>query len=270
MLVEVAILPCAVRALDRSVCIVLDVLRASSTMLAMFEAGASELYLAASTDEAVATAEADRAAHWVVGERDGLPPPGFDFGNSPTEIAAADLKHRRVIYATSNGTNALRAVSRAPLVLVGSPRNALAVVRLAAREAAARGCDIQIVCAGDDGGLTTSLEDAYCAGLLIDRFQRHGLRLIPPEEAESDPEALALDESAILVHRVFRSYVRRSPDDHADRELLLDVFAECRNGRDLPRKGLGEDLSYCAEVDVTTVVPRLVIRDGHLVVVAGA
>ena len=270
MLVEVAVVPCAVRSLDRSVCIVVDVLRASSTMLAMFEAGASELYLAASVAEAIATADADRATHWVVGEKDGLPPPGFDFGNSPTEIADADLKHRRVIYATSNGTNALRAVSRSPLVLVGSPRNALAVVRLAAREAAARDCDVQIVCAGDDGGLSTSLEDAFCAGLLIDRFQRHGLRLVPPEEAASDPDALALDESAILVHRLFRSYAPRSPDGHADRELLLEVFAECRNGRDLPRKGLGEDLNYCAEVDVTTVVPRLVIREGHLVVVTGA
>jgi len=254
---------------DRSVCVMLDVLRASSTMLAMFEVGASELFLTATPEEAMATAEADRAAHWVCGEREGLAPPGFDFGNSPTEIMAADFRRRRVIYATSNGTNALRAIAAAPLVLVGGPRNALAVARLAAREATDRDCDVLIVCAGDDGGEAISLEDACCAGLLVDRIQRYGLRLVAPEEANDAPETLALDESAILVHRLYRSYLRAGAEGSSGRELMLSVFAECRNGRDLPRKGFAADLDYCAEIDVSTVVPRLVARDGLLTVVAG-
>ena len=97
MIVQVALLPSTISAAERAVCVVLDVLRASSTMLTMLEAGASELYLAASAAEAVATARADRSAHWLCGEQDGLKPAGFDFGNSPTEIAGADLKARRVI-----------------------------------------------------------------------------------------------------------------------------------------------------------------------------
>ena len=269
MLVEVAPLPGAVRSVERSVCVVLDVLRASSTMLAMFEAGAADLFLAADPDEAIATANADRAAHWIVGERDGVAPPGFDFGNSPTEIAGADLKSRRVIYATSNGTNALRAVARAPLVLVGSPRNALAVARLAAREAAERRCGVLVVCAGDDGGLAISLEDLFCAGLLVDRFLRHSPRLVAPEDAGTDDEALALDESAIVAHRLYRSYLGPNPDGVTRPEILMSVFAECRNGRDLPRKGFAADLEYCAEVDVTTVVPRLEPRGKLLAVVSG-
>src|SRR4051794_10099706 len=108
-----------VRQVDRSVCIVLDVLRASSTMLAMFEAGADELYLAETPEAALAVAEADRAAHWVCGERHGLKCEGFDFGNSPAELAEASLAGRRVVYVTSNGTSALRAVGAAPVVLVG-------------------------------------------------------------------------------------------------------------------------------------------------------
>lgn len=238
-------------------------------MLAMFESGASELYLAASYDEAIATASADRAAHWVCGEQGGLAPPGFDFGNSPIEIAAADLEGRRVIYCTTNGTTALRRVSQAPLVLVGSPRNALAVVHLALHEADARGGDVLIVCAGDEGGLRTSLEDAACAGLLVDRFQRHGVKLVAPEEAARQTEGLALDESAIVAHRLFRSYLRPGAEAARGTELLLSVFAESRNGRVLPRKGLGRDLEYCAEIDATTVVPRLAVRDGLLAVVAG-
>lgn len=121
MLVSVALSPRTVPSVDRSVCIVLDVLRASNTMLAMFEAGASALFLAATPEEAEKAAAADRAAHWVCGERDGLKPAGFDFGNSPSELADARLEGRRVIYVTSNGTNALRAVAAAPRVLVGTP-----------------------------------------------------------------------------------------------------------------------------------------------------
>jgi 2-phosphosulfolactate phosphatase len=268
MILSVAVVPCAVRDVERSVCVVVDVLRASSTMLAMFESGASELFLAATPGEALATAAKARTGHWVCGEENGLRPPDFDYGNSPTEIAGVDLKGRRVVYATSNGTNALRSVHKAPLVLVGSPRNALAVARLAAREADTRGCDILVVCAGDEGGAATSLEDAYCAGLLVDRFQRHDLRLVPPEEARSQPHALALDESAILAHRLFRSYQRPQLNGPTAREPLLGVFSESRNGRDLPRKGFAADLDYCAEVDVTTVVPRLVVRDGLLAVLA--
>ena len=268
MLVTVALSPRTVPAVDRSVCIVLDVLRASSTMLAMFEAGASALYLAATPEEAATTAAGDREAHWVCGERDGLRPEGFDFGNSPCELAEARLDGRRVVYVTSNGTNALRAVAAAPLVLVGTPRNEVAVTRLAQREARERGLDLLIVCAGDEGGYALSLEDAFVAGMLVDRLIKHHARHVSAEDADGDAQALSLDESAILVHRMYCSYLR-GPEAHATPETLLTMFGETRNGRVLPRKGFADDLAYCAQVDVSTVVPRLEVVDGVLAVVAG-
>ncbi len=268
MLVTVALTPRLVPSVDHSVCIVLDVLRASSTMLAMFEAGASALYLAATPGEAARTAAADRAAHWVCGERDGLRPEGFDYGNSPSDLANARLAGRRVVYVTSNGTNALRAVAAAPLVLIGTPRNEVAVTRLAVREARDRDLDMLIVCAGDEGGYAISLEDTFVAGMLVDRLIKLHARHVPVEEVDGDPEALSLDESAILVHRAFGTYLR-GPDAHVTPETLLTVFGESRNGRDLPRKGYADDLVYCAQVDVSTVVPRLEVRDGALAVVAG-
>ena len=268
MQVTVALTPRLVPAVDRSVCIVLDVLRASSTMLAMFEAGATALYLAVTPEEAARMAAPDRAAHWVCGERDGLRPEGFDYGNSPSELAEARLGDRRVVYVTSNGTNALRAVAMAPLVLVGTPRNEVAVTRLAVREARERTLDLLILCAGDEAGYAISLEDAFVAGMLVERLIRLHARHVPTEQAEGEPAALSLDESAILVHRLFCSYLR-GPDAHATSETLLTVFDESRNGRDLPRKGYADDLAYCAQVDVSTVVPRLEILDGQLAVVAG-
>jgi 2-phosphosulfolactate phosphatase len=246
--------------------VVLDVLRASSTMLAMFEAGAAELLLAASPEAAIGVADGDRTAHWVCGEREGLKVEGFDFGNSPIEFMDAALADRQVVYVTSNGTRALAAVKDAPLVLVGSPRNEVAVVRQAIREANARDGNIMLVCAGDTGGVGISLEDAFVAGMLVDRIVKLNPRRVTPEDQDS-PDLLALDDSAILAHRFFRSYLLRN-DASATPETIQAMFEESRSGRDLPTKGLGADLEYCSEIDVTTVVPHLDVRGDQLVVVA--
>lgn len=270
MIVSVAMNPRGVRSVERSVCIMLDVLRASSTMLAMFQAGARELRLAETPEAALAVAEGRREEFWVCGERRGLKVEGFDYGNSPAEVAEADLAGREVVFVSSNGTSALRAVSDAPLVLVGSPRNEVAVVRHALREAAARACNILILCAGDQGGYGVSLEDAFFAGMLVERFVKLSPRRVAPEQANGQPDALALDDSAIVAHRLYRSYLGPNSNGHATSETLLAMFAEARNGRRLPQDGFGADLDYCAEIDVTTVVPHLEVRDGVLAVVVQA
>jgi 2-phosphosulfolactate phosphatase len=267
VIVSVAMNARGVRSVDRSVCIMLDVLRASSTMLAMFQAGARELRLAETPEAALAVAEGRRDAFWVCGERHGLKVEGFDYGNSPAEVAEADLSAREVVYVTSNGTGALRAVADAPLVLVGSPRNEVAVVRQAIREAVARECNILILCAGDQGGYGVSLEDAFVAGMLVERFVKLNPRRVALDEAAGQPDALALDDSAIMAHRLFRSYLGPGSNGHATSETLQTMFAEARSGRDLPAKGFGADLVYCAEIDVTTVVPRLEARGSALTVV---
>ncbi len=236
MIVSVAMNARGVRSVERKVCVVLDVLRASSTMMAMFGAGARELRLAETPEEALAIAYGRRDDFWVCGERHGLKVDGFDYGNSPAEVAEADLTGREVVFVTSNGTAALRAVSSAPAVLVGSPRNEVAVVRQAIREANALDCDILIVCAGDRGGYGISLEDAFCAGMLVERLVKLNPRLVPPEELARVPFALALSDSAIMAHRLFHSYLGPR-DSHASTETLQKVFAESRNGRELPGKG---------------------------------
>jgi 2-phosphosulfolactate phosphatase len=267
VIVSVAMNARGVRSVEGRVCIVLDVLRASSTMLAMFEAGAQALELAESPERALALANGRRDELWLCGERSGLKVEGFDYGNSPAEVSEADLSERSVLFVTSNGTGALRAVAAAPLVLVGSPRNEVAVVRLARREALERGCDILILCAGDQGSYGISLEDAFVAGMLVERLVKLSPQRVKPDQSAEQPAALALDDSAIVAHRLFRSYLGSSAT-HATPETIMAMFAESRNGRELPGKGYGADLEYCAEVDVTTVVPRLEARGDVLTVVA--
>ena len=218
MIVSVAMNARGVRSVESSVCIMLDVLRASSTMLAMFQAGARELLLAETPEDALAMAEGRRDKPLVCGERHGLKVAGFDFGNSPVEVAEADLSGREVVYVTSNGTNALRAVAGAPLVLVGSPRNEVAAVRQATREATARGCNVLILCAGDQGGFGVSLEDAFFAGMLVERFVKLSPRRVAPEEAVAPARCAGARRlrdrgtSAVsLVSRAWR-WTRNLPD----------------------------------------------------------
>lgn len=267
MIVSVAMNARGVRSVENRVCVMLDVLRASSTMLAMFEAGARELRLAESPSDAMSIAAGGRDRYWLCGESHGQKVEGFDFGNSPGELADANLAGRDVVYVTSNGTGALRAVADAPLVLVGSPRNEVAVVRQAIREARVHNRNLLILCAGDEGSYGISLEDAFVAGMLVERLVKLSPRRAAPEEASGDPDTLGLSDSAIVAHRLFRSYLGPL-QTHATSELVRGVFAESRSGRDLPTLGYGADLDHCAEIDVTTVVPRLERRSGRLVVVA--
>jgi phosphosulfolactate phosphohydrolase-like enzyme len=153
------------------------------------------------------------------------------------------------------------------VVLIGSPRNEVAVTRQAAREAVARECNVLILCAGDQAGYGVSLEDVFVAGMLVERFVRMSPRRVTPREAAEHPDALALDDSAIMAHRLFRSYLVPG-DGHATSETLFSMFAESRSGRDLPGNGFGADLAYCAEIDVTTAVPRLGVRGDLLTVAA--
>ena len=98
------------------------------------------------------------------------------------------------------------------------------------------------------------------AGMLVDRFIRLNPRRVTPEESASDPAALALDDSAIVAHRLFCSYLGTGHNGHATTETVRAMFAEARSGRELPSKGYGADMDYCSEIDVTTVVPHLEVQ----------
>src|SRR5438046_2415825 len=91
VILEVAFLPAAALAAERKVAVAVDACRAAATVAALVDAGAAEIELAPSVDAARQRAECDRADYWLVGEVGGLPPPGFDYSNSPTAILAARL-----------------------------------------------------------------------------------------------------------------------------------------------------------------------------------
>ncbi|HSE95214.1 MAG TPA: 2-phosphosulfolactate phosphatase, partial [Methylomirabilota bacterium] len=118
--------------------VMIDTVRASTTIVTALAHGARAVVPVATPEEARAA-----AAHGVDGpvllggERGGAPPPGFALGNSPAEYAGAHIAGRTVVFTTTNGTRALLALTGARAVAVGGYVNAEAVSRWAARQGGA-------------------------------------------------------------------------------------------------------------------------------------
>lgn len=111
------------------VTVIIDVFRAFSVACYAYDAGAAVIIATAGADDAFLLKK--RYANAVlVGERDEKKIPGFDFGNSPTEIIQADLHGKSVIHTTTAGTQGLVNAAAADLVLTGSFVNAAATVKL--------------------------------------------------------------------------------------------------------------------------------------------
>ena len=215
------------------VTIVVDVLRATSTIVTLLEGGVVRVYPIRSLQAARRLA---RQAHAILaGERNGIAVPGFDYGNSPFRMAGADLHGRSVVLATSNGTVVLNRVKSAPLVLVGCCLNATACSQAAVEEARRRGLDINIVCAGRLGQF--ALDDAVCAGYLVgtlsQTIQAHGLQPI-------------LSDSAQAAQQLLGSY----PD-------IESAFRHSSSGKRVIEIGDEADIAFCSRIDVSQKAPAL-------------
>ena len=139
--------------------IVIDVLRATSTIAQALAAGYERVLCVPELDDA-RTLRAELPDSIVGGERDATRIEGFDVGASPREFL--EPRARTLILSTTNGTRSIAAAAeRCDVVLLGSLLN-LDAVAAAARE---RGEDVAILCAGFKGGF--ALDDAYCAGRVV-------------------------------------------------------------------------------------------------------
>jgi 2-phosphosulfolactate phosphatase len=139
--------------------IVVDVLRATSTIAQALASGYRRVLCCAEVDEALEL-RARLGDGVLAGERDAVEIPGFDLGNSPQEFV--EPLGETVILTTTNGTRAIiTAAERAETVLVGSLLNLAAVA-----DAARGGGEVEVVCAGLQGRFT--IDDAYCAGRIVE------------------------------------------------------------------------------------------------------
>ena len=208
--------------------LVIDVLRASTSIIVALGNGATDIVPVETVEEAHARKAALGPGTLLAGERHGDPPEGFDLGNSPREFTRERVRGRTIVLTTSNGTRALLAARPAAAVAVAGFVNADAVAAWA-RE---RSGDIVLMCAGALG--TPSLEDQACAGWLT--------ALV----VAAEPDA-SLSREAQEARAVGLAYGK-------DLERL---GRDSRHARQLVVKGHGADVGVCLTLDTTTVVPTL-------------
>ncbi len=145
--------------------IIIDVFRAFSTAAFALASGAAEIVMVAELDEALALKTLGRV-DLTIGEREGLKPDGFDFGNSPTAMEYGDLAGKRLAQTTSNGTAAMVAAKGAARRFAGSFVNLSATVAAAAADTE----NLSIVAAGRKG-VAKADEDELCASLMRTRAE---------------------------------------------------------------------------------------------------
>ena len=235
MLIDVAFTPSEVQSIDSKVCIVVDVIRATTSLTVILSKKPEKLILTTTIMKTNKIASQLTVHPLLCGERKGLPPEGFDFGNSPAEYFKADLKGKTIIFTSSNGTRAIADVTVAAKVLLGCFLNAGAVVQNAYDFAVAHNKDILFVCAGREEKF--AIDDAYCAGYLVSRL----VSLI-----SSDTE-FTLGDGAQAALGIFGYY--------RDDKRLLEMSGA---GKNVIEIGLSEDLTFLLQRDLIEVVPELI------------
>lgn len=219
--------------------IVIDVIRATTSQAVMFDQGAARVFVAGTTEQALAAA-GKFPGRLLCGERNVQRIPGFDYGNSPTQFAQLDLSGRELIMTTTNGTRAFYACPEDAIRLSGCFYNAEAVIAKALALAQEHGSNINLVCAGEFGYF--ALDDAVCAGYLALEVQRQYSQ--HPQE-----RPFYVHESAHAATVLYEAYKPRR------------VLEHCQSARAVIEGGLPEDPPFCMRTSVSKSVPVVVGRE---------
>jgi 2-phosphosulfolactate phosphatase len=211
-----------------AVAVVIDVLRATTTIVHALAAGCCAVRPCACVDEARQLAGQMRAGKVILaGERDGLPLPGFDAGNSPGEFTAARCRGTTLVLTTTNGTKAILLAAAAERTLVAAFVNFSAVCEQLRQEAR----PIHVLCAGNAGEV--ALEDTLLAGALVDWL--------------CDGGEVRLNDGARLAWDCFEHHGR----------VLDGALALSAGGARLRELGYDDDVRAAGRVDQFALVPEV-------------
>ena len=208
--------------------IVVDVLRATTTMVEALRNGAKQVIPARDPSEAIAyMGHLGRRESILAGERGGLKLPDFDLGNSPLEFTEDAVKGKSVVMSTTNGTVAIHAARGAAKLYIGSMRNATAAAKAAVQEEK----DIVVLCAGTLN--ESSADDIVAAGCVLKAIMQN---------MSEEPH---LNDFARVCLLVYGAYKRGEAD--------LSVTTHYSHLKEI---GFENDLKFCFEEDKTEIVPR--------------
>ncbi|NJK37554.1 MAG: 2-phosphosulfolactate phosphatase family protein [Oscillatoriales cyanobacterium RM2_1_1] len=212
--------------------IVVDVLRATTTIATALDAGADSIQAFSDVDALIQVSNqwpADKRIR--IGERGGQKVEGFDLGNSPLSFTPEVVAGKRVFMTTTNGTRALERVQSAQTVLTAALVNRKAIVEYLMTKMPNI---VWIVGSGWEGSY--SLEDTVCAGAVADEFSHEGG--YPIENLAANDEV----HGAIALYQQWKAQ-------------LFQLLNCASHGQRLLKLGLYDDLKYCAQLDTLEIVP---------------
>lgn len=217
--------------LKNKLVVVIDVLRATNTIITALNNGTQEILPVAEVDEAWQIK--NKYPHYLLGgERFCQKIDGFDFGNSPLEYIPEKVKQRGIIITTSNGSRALKTADKADRILIASLANSKAV----SQKLTTLQNDIAVICAGTLG--SPSLEDTLAAGKII-------------------KEMVNLKDYQLDDY----SYLALATYDYHQTDIFT-ALTQSQNGRRLKELNLEDDIKYCSQIDTTIIVPEY--KKGHI------
>ncbi len=222
--------------------VVIDVLRAGTTIVYALAAGAEQVVPCLEVADARAMVEQFPAGTALLGgERQGLPIEGFDLGNSPGEYEPARVAGKTIVLTTTNGTRAMASAREAETVVIAAFVNASAVARQLADKQ-----HVAIVCAGTDGQIGN--DDVLLAGLLVERLQRAGAMAY-----RHNSQAMTARET--WLHAFGLPQALGAEPLAAER--LAAELRKSQGGQNLIGLGLDDDILAAAHLDRFDIVPRL-------------
>lgn len=216
------------------IAVVVDVLRATSTIVTSLNSGCKEVIPVVEIEEAMEISRNyERESYLLAGERNALKIEGFDLSNSPAEYVREVVEDKSIIFTTTNGTKAIRRAEGAKKVILGALINAEAVSDyiLSHRD------DVAFICAGTEGRF--SLDDILAVGSIIHRM-------------DNGEHSLEFDDLAIVCRYMY--------EQHSNN--LDSIMQKSRHYNVLEETEYYEDLEYCLKEDIISIVPEYI--DGVL------
>jgi 2-phosphosulfolactate phosphatase len=222
--------------LEDKLVIVIDVLRATSTMVTALANGCQSIIPVLSPEDAIER-RLTLPGSLLGGERYAITIEGFDLGNSPFDYVPEKVGGKKVIITTTNGTRAIRDASAAPKIWMASFLNMHSIVLAALRqfENSDKLQGIVVFCAGTEERF--DLPDTLCAGMLIDGL---GTNVTLND----------LGEAARMLYRSSENY-------------LVDKIRDSVHGKKLISLGFERDVVYCSTPNVLPIIP--VFKEGEIV-----
>jgi 2-phosphosulfolactate phosphatase len=214
--------------------VVVDILRATTTIVHALAAGAQAVIPLLDVAEARHTAQQLDTQTVLGGERGGKRIEGFHLGNSPTEYTTSAVSGKTVVFTTTNGTKAMQLCRGAERVFIGAFSCFSAICRELLQQD-----HVDILCAGTDGQITR--EDVLFAGAVVDDLVR------------SSPTPLELNDQADIAADAWRNARR----DFSALKPLADCLRASRGGRNLLEIGHERDIEIAAQIDKFDFVAEL-------------